>query len=98
MQDLDVAINQEQLDAGKKATIRHNPGVVALSSEWFLKQAVLATISCNADDPRVTDFVQRYGDAIKNPESNACKKAVQELTKELDDLKINDQRPASSSI
>ena len=59
-----------------------------MSSEWFLKQAVVATISCNEDDPRVTDFVWLYGDAIKDTESNASKKAAEDLTKEPDDLKI----------
>ena len=93
LQKLDVAINQAELDAGKKPTIRHDPGVEPLSSEWFLKQAVVATICCNEDDPRVIDFIQRYGDALtKNIESKVCKKAVEDLTKELDDLKINDER------
>ena len=64
---------------------------------WAVREETNQTISCNVDDPRVTDFVRRYGHAIKDTESNASKKAVQDLTKELDDLKINEQRPASSS-
>ena len=64
--------------------MRHNPDAPILTSEWFVKWAIVGALRKHAADPQVVELTDRFQSRIRNDGSKKSTKAVEELTEELD--------------